>query len=96
MRPDKPGSYWWEDVSGKPHVLEVFHDGSALSHAGDGYDNVFEFELHPIFEKWLGPAHPPKKVRRGIMEQGVFRDVKKGICVLYDDVEEFLIGVDDE
>ena len=101
MRPDKPGCWWWEDDDGMPHVaefdkfMETYEDHCSMTPE--------EFEDEIPFKQWLGPAHPPKKVKRYNLEQeygsgGPTNDHymaeghrrSPGDWVRYEDIEEFL------
>lgn len=113
-RPDKPGCYWWEDDCSRYHVVEFDEDMEAFE-TGDygdyGYTNPEEIENFPCFFRWVGPAHPPKKVRR--IKVDVYRELLSGYrhtvdvyygikeddhgdLVKYDDVKEYLLDGDDD
>ena len=97
-RPDKPGYWWWKDYCGMFHVVE-FNVEMETYHNNYSW-NVEEVENFQIFSRWLGPAHPPKKVKRYNLTQeyGMAEGYRRspGDWVRYDDIEEFLIGDDDE
>jgi hypothetical protein len=107
MRPDRPGNWWWEDDDGMFHVaefdkfMEVLEDDCSMT------PEKFEDEIP--FKRWIGTAHPPKKVKRynltreygsggptnnQYMAEG--NRYSPGEWVRYEDVKEFLINIEAE
>jgi hypothetical protein len=101
MRPNKPGCWWWEDDNGMFHVAEF--DKAMETLEDDCYMTIEEFEDEIPFRKWIGQAHPPKKVNRYDMDVMMVKrynmDViygemfmrEEGKYVEYDDVKEFIV-----
>ena len=102
MRPDKPGCWWWEDSNGRFHVIEFDSDMEAFEYRGtedEDFVSPSKFEREDDFKRWLGPAHPPKKVKvyyENLVVGGCWDAQDKYKIVMYGDVEEFLIGDDNE
>ena len=100
-RPDRPGYWWWEDYWGMFHVAEF--DVEMETYHNNDFLNVEEIENLSSFSRWVGPAHPPKKVKVYVgsfiidgSADGLSYETEQKRLVMLDDVEEFLIGVEDE
>jgi hypothetical protein len=99
MRPDKPGLYWWEDDCGRYHVAEFDEEMETLDSCDTGFVSPEKFENSACFIRWVGTAHPPKKVDR--YQAGMFpmdlpiKPHERGPLVLYVDVKEFLLKGDE-
>ena len=68
MKPDKPGFWWWEDTNGRFHVI-AFDDHMETPdvmflHGYSGFVDPEQLEKSPNFLRWVGLAHPPKRLRR--------------------------------
>jgi hypothetical protein len=107
MRPDKPG-YWWYKRCGA--FLEPIDCVRVIALGGvlyvSEYDEQvtiqqFEERRYIRFVKWLGQAHPPKKVDRYTMEtvygsggpttESAMEKCCSGAWVRYNDVKEYLL-----
>lgn len=69
MRPNKPGLYWWLNNKEKFEIAVVYVDEDELDpvdYLGDMVSrmSVRELEKTTRFKRWVGQAHPPKKVDR--------------------------------
>lgn len=69
MRPDKPGHYWWLNNKGKFEIAVVYVDEDESDPANYLSDMVSRMSIRELekttrFKRWLGQAHPPKKVDR--------------------------------
>ena len=105
-RPTETGIYWYKNnydgnidgtLVGRPYgrrsgPLMVFHLED------DGWSEMEHFEKCEVAE-WLGPAHPPKKVKvcnANFAVGGCWDAQAKHKIVMYGDVKEYLIGDDNE
>lgn len=113
MRPDKPGCWFFENTDSRVFPVIVVEKPCNLG-SGIALNVVFRmryfyleaFENLAGFERWIGQAHPPKKVDRYTMEtvygsggpttESAMEKRQNGKMVNYDDVKEYLIGDDDE
>jgi hypothetical protein len=95
MRPNKPGHYWWEDHKECLHVAEF--DDDLETYDCLEFVKPEKFEESPYFKRWLGQAHPPKKVQRyeltysGLECSDEYDGVNDGDWVEYKDVKEYLL-----
>ena len=99
MRPDKPGYWWYKAYDGTEKIADI----------SDGYSSelcviknhrpvrVSVFECSSDFGKWVGPAHPPKRVDRYAMDitRGEMFRIATGAYVEYVDVKEYLLDGDE-
>lgn len=86
-RPDKPGWWWWEDVYGDANASKFEH----LYTVKDTVWSINEFEGEEKFRKWLGQAHPPKRLRL-LSRVDVIKDHEyTGLYARRADVEEFIL-----
>lgn len=96
MRPNKPGCWWWEDDCGCKHVAEFDSDMETLGYSSDGWhwQSLEDFEADILFGRWLGPAHPPRKVLRYSIGNSIaqLEPYAKGEYVEYSDVKEYLLN----
>lgn len=96
MRPDKSGYWWWEDSKGN-HNIDAFDDDLETMNCDEtGYIGPKEFEELPEFKRWLGQAHPPKKVdvhSVGSVDHNLIRTSWR--MIKEDDVKEYLLNGDD-
>jgi hypothetical protein len=103
MRPDKPGYWWYKTSDGKERIADIA--------SGFSFElcvivslrpvRVLLFECSSEFGEWLGPAYPPKRVDRYIMDTvcdsgGFTNEVEMekyqtGNWIRYDDVKEYLL-----
>lgn len=64
MKPYRPGNWWWQCTAGYQRAVEVSMDMEVPGHiVSDGcvpMESITEFEHGQYFDKWLGPALPPK------------------------------------
>jgi hypothetical protein len=87
-RPDKPGYWWWETKQGQSHVVNFRYTDKAKNF--DEY--VSNFEKGHTFGRWLGPAHPPKRVMRyAFNEDDCVMEGGFDWYVNYDDFKEFIL-----
>lgn len=103
MRPDRPGNFWYADIYGQYQTVRFYDDMCTPVCVGGYFEFEYydpsEFEQLDDFEKWLGQAHPPKKVDRytvGILPMDLqIKPHERGPLVLYEDVKEFLLKGDE-
>jgi hypothetical protein len=91
MRPDKPG-YWWYKLNSTTHaVVYIRHCLAGGLMAEDRGRVVPLVEFEEGVDEWIGPAHPPKKVKSFECLHGrtTYCDTRK--AVLLDDVKEYLL-----
>lgn len=100
-RPDKPGCCWWWVNSKGESVIALICDGvlpgvgHVLVDDFSGYE-LEELENMAYFDRWLGKAHPPKKVQRFDFYTGKVDRARYGMWVLFEDVKEFLLKGEDK
>jgi hypothetical protein len=98
MRPNKPGPWLFEPAKGLVvNCAYITKSGRVLMAGSPVLWTVESFEKDSsVFVRWIGPAHPPKKVNRkrlsvdDIMTLYIIDD-PEGRLVFYNDVKEFLI-----
>ena len=106
MRPEKSGPWLFEPAEGLVvNCVYITKAGRVLMPGSPVLWTIESFEQDSsVFVRWLGPANPPKKVKRYNLTQeygsgGPTNDHymaeghrrSPGEWVRYDDVEEFLI-----
>jgi hypothetical protein len=95
MRPNKPGHWWYKTNDGKHVIQYVDFDIEQKLLCYPQLCAISAIENAPWFFRWIGPAHPPKKVKSFECRHGrtTYCDSRK--AVLLDDVKEYLLGDDD-
>jgi hypothetical protein len=94
VRPNKSGHWWYERKDREePDIWSVLREKPE-----DVAWKAFDFENHPNFKRWIGPAHPPKKVKQYAMDttRKEMFEIANGAYVEFDDVKEYLLGYEDE
>jgi hypothetical protein len=100
IRPDKPGP-WLIEAKGEstPWCVQISPDMRVLLPGFSMPYRIEEFENRVVwFVKWLGPAHPPKKVGYSVGMLPMDLQIKpheRGPLVLYDAVKEYLLNGDE-
>jgi hypothetical protein len=97
MRPDKPGYWWWEDHKGRSVIADF--DKDMIWRNAFCNCSIDDLEHEATFIKWLGPAHPPKKVKRYAMDttrRDQMFEIASGAYVQFDDIKEYLLGYEYE
>jgi hypothetical protein len=102
-RPNKPGP-WLIEAKGEPTpwCVQISSDMRVLLPGFSMHYRIEEFENRVVwFIKWLGPAYPPKRVDRYIMnticDSGGFTNevemekYQTGNWIRYEDVKEYLL-----
>ncbi len=78
-RPDRAGYWWFVDDCGDSRIFDVTGDGDDFAKR-----EATEFERHPSFDRWLGPAVPPDN---SAMRQRIRDDYTSGIDRSTDECE---------